>query len=55
MYEQFKPEECYWLMKSELIDDGDDRCYFWQSMVWRRMNEVGKEMIMPKMYCYGKN
>ncbi len=54
-YEQFDPNECYWLIKSEFLESIDRKDFFWQVMVWSRMNEEGKEMVMPKMYCYGKN
>ena len=53
-YDLFKPNECYYLKKCEIIDD-EVKPYFWQAMSWFRMNEVGQEVVDVRMYCYGKN
>jgi len=53
-YDMFKPEESYYLLKSEVVDDSK-KPYFVQFMVWRRINEEGQEVVDPRMYYYGKN
>jgi len=54
-YDAFKPHECYWLEKVEILEAEDRKDFFWQMMMWRRVNEQGFEVIESRSYCYGKN